>query len=133
VVHIGIVTIAGISGKAMKDKFEFEISPDGVIRTMYQEGIEKLAEDMGADIKTSCRASDVEWEDDGIHKGWTVRSAYDRDLAVRWQNYGNMGFEADVSIYGELLFFPTREEALAEEVKHFWKLLEPQRKKNVNE
>ncbi len=127
----------------MKDIFEIEIREDGTIRMMYQDGVEKMAEEMGGTITTSCRASDVEWEEVGSEKGWTVRSAYDKELAVRWiHNFGSVGMRPKInecrdersnfacSKEGDIAVFSTREEALKEEVKHFWALLAPKREGN---
>lgn len=113
----------------MKDNVELSIGPDGTLRTMYQDGVEKFAEEMGGEITTSCRASDVEWEDDGTQKGWTVRSAYDKDLAIRSKESGAIiGFKC--AREGNLHFFKTREDALKVEVTFFWELLAPKTEGN---
>lgn len=122
----------------MKDNFEIEIREDGTIRMMYQDGVEKMAEEMGGTITTSCRASDVEWEEVGPDKGWTVRSAYDKELALRWaHSFGPDGKKLPFSSInlvcskdGDIVVFTTREAALAEEVKHFWALLAPKHEGN---
>lgn len=122
----------------MKDNFEIEIREDGTIRMMYQDGVERMAEEMGGTITTSCRASDVEWEEVGPNKGWTVRSAYDKELAIRWTHSFTPGgmrpefvpLNFACSKEGDIVVFPTREEALKEEVKHFWALLAPKHEGN---
>lgn len=110
----------------MKDTFEVKIGSDGTIQMMYQDGIEVFAEDLGGGISTSCRASNVEWEETEGKKGWTVRSAYDQDLALRFVETDGIR-ELICSCYGELAFFQTREAALEKEVKFFWELLAPKR------
>lgn len=125
----------------MKDQVELKISPDGKIEVMYQDGIEEFAEELGGEIRTSCRASNVEWEEIGEKKGWTVRSAYDTELAIRWryqipkesQKIEFVPSDWGISKQGQLVFFPTREEALKEEVKFFWELLAPKGKNDGNE
>ena len=105
----------------MKDEFELKIGPDGTIETIYQEGIEKFAEEMGAEVSTVCRASDVEWEEAGDKKGWTVRSARDPKLAIRSREQGNIT-ELKCLRDGYLHFFETRKEALEVEIQFFWEL-----------
>lgn len=120
----------------MKSTFEIEIDPDDPkLRMIHQEGIENFAENLGGEISTSCRASDVEWEVDGERKGWTVRSAFRKELALRWKESKKVttgaymaSLDIAVSEVGELVFFPTREEAIQEEIKNFWELLAPSRR-----
>lgn len=97
----------------MKDTFEIEISLDGTIGTVYQDGIEKLADEMGAEIVRTCRVSHVEPEG----KNWVVRSAMDPELALRWKHEDPLSLEVTVSKEGVLAQFPTREEALQQEIK----------------
>ena len=113
----------------MKDNVELEIAPDGTIRAMYQDGIERFAEEMGGEISTSCRASDVEWEEAEGKKGWTVRSAYNKHLALRYVTNDGIR-EIICGRIGELVVFQTREDALKEEVRFFWELLAPKREGN---
>lgn len=118
----------------MKDYFELEVDPDGTIRTMYQDGIEKFAEDIGGTIKTSCRASDVEWEDfGGEDKGWTVRSAYNKALGLRLFPLPAEGltiseFKLSDDESKPMMTFKTRELALWHEQQNFWALLAPKGK-----
>ena len=119
----------------MKDNIELEIDEDGTIRTIHQEGIEAFAEQMGGEISTSCRASNVEWEEAPNGKGWTVRSAYDNDLAIRWKfknDFEKVQFvplDFCVSKDGEIAVFHTREEAIVWALKFFWELLAPRNQK----
>ena len=94
----------------MKDKFAMEFKPDGTFGMVYQEGIEDLAKDMGSEVVQTCRVSYVEPE--GQH--WTVRSALDLDLAIRW---AANGLEPVVSREGKLMLFETRDEALQQEIR----------------
>jgi hypothetical protein len=68
----------------MKDEFELEILPDGTIRTMYQDGIEDFAKEIGAEVSSVCRLTQVEWEEGVTEKGWTVRSEHDPRFCIRW-------------------------------------------------
>jgi hypothetical protein len=51
--------------------------------------------------------------------GWTVRAAKDMNLALRSTDFGKVA----PSYEGLVITFPTREEALKEELKHFWTLV----------
>src|SRR5579863_3253262 len=110
----------------MKDNFELKIDADGTIQTIYQDGIEEFAQAIGADLTRSCRASNVEWEEIGDRKGWTVRSAHDSELAIRsgeplTEEARNHPYEfKDPHVVSRndlrsIVVFQTREEALAEE------------------
>lgn len=105
----------------MKDRFELRITQDGSIEGIYQDGLAQL---LDANEVRVCRASNVEWEEspDGIEKGWTVRSAKDPELAIRWRNVG-LELDQHVVHSGILVFFNNREDALKQEVKFFWDLL----------
>jgi hypothetical protein len=100
-----------------EDRLELEVE-NGVIRSIYKDDIHPLLDGMGS--TTVARASNVEWEDVGLDRGWTVRSASKPYLALRL-NCGRI----IVSEEGPLVFFNTREEALKEEINHFWELLPP--------
>lgn len=108
----------------MKDTFDLKINADGTIETIYQDGIETFADEIGGPVSVVCRASEVEWEEsveDGTKKGWTVRSSKDHTLAIRSRESGNIiGFNCSRS--GSLHFFRTREEALQVEITFFWEL-----------
>lgn len=106
----------------MKDSFEIKIDTDGIIRTVHQEGIESFAKEIGGEISTSCRASDVEWEDFGSNKkGWTVRSAYNNKLALRHSADKEVLCNENEEL--SVVVFETREEAIKWELKFFWELL----------
>lgn len=123
----------------MKDEFELKVGPDGTIETIYQDGIEAFAKDMGADVANVCRASDVEWEEIEAPlnarfpatKGWSVRSVKNRLKALRMRSHFNPGF-TDERYFDELVcsddenlaiaLFDTREAAITQEIKHFWEL-----------
>lgn len=111
----------------MKSEMKFKIGPGGLIETIYDDGLEELAKDMGADLSQVCRASSVEWEDAGQEKkGWTVRAAYDSELAARLLI--DCAAKVVPSRTGELIYFTTRAAALEWEVEHFWQLLPPKEK-----
>ena len=97
----------------MKDTFEMEIKPDGTIGMVYQDGIETLADEMGADLVRTCRVSHVEPEG----KNWVVRSATDPARALRWKDEDPNSLEVTVSTEGDLAQFSTREEAIQQEIK----------------
>lgn len=103
----------------MKDQFELRIGPGGSIESIYDDGLVKLAQDLGADVSAVCRASTVEWEEIDGRKGWVVRSAHDPELAIRVTDWCRWGPARE----GALLMFQTREAALREEIRFFWKLL----------
>lgn len=113
--------------KSMKDEFELRIGPGGIIESIYQDG---LAEAIGAETKTVERASNVEWESDGKNMGWTVRCAADPHLALRRMR-ASTNTVASKSFDLDVIFFQTREEALKEEVEHFWELYACQHHKVV--
>jgi hypothetical protein len=72
----------------MKNQFEINITKDGKLETIYQDG---LPQKLNAAVEKVERASSVEYEN----------------------------IEGRI---GAVLTFQTREEALEEEVKHFWGL-----------
>lgn len=111
----------------MDDRFELIIDSDGNIQTIYRDGIEELANEMGAEISTVCRASHVEPEEIDGRKGWTVRSAKNPEFALRTTDWCTWkpGFEDA----GQVTVFPTRDEAIKEEIRFFWELLRAETKK----
>lgn len=120
----------------MKNEMKFRIGPGGVIDTIYQDGLEEFAKDIGADLTTVCRASNVEWEEERVgpwvRKGWSVRAAHDNELALR--ENGILGVpEPSRDRERPVHFFGTREEALKLEVQFFWQLLPPKEDRNVRE
>lgn len=124
----------------MKDSFELKVGPDGTMETIYQDGIEGFAESIGAEVSTVCRASDVEWEDWKEYspvnarfpasKGWSVRSVANPLMALRVRSDFNLGIGeryidhivCSTNEYLAVMLFPTREEAIEQEIKHFWEL-----------
>lgn len=124
----------------MKDSFELKVGPDGTVETIYQDGIEGFAESIGAEVSTVCRASDVEWEEVEkpinarfpATKGWSVRAAHRPALALRMQSSLNPGIGeryCDDIVCSDneslaIVLFETREDAITQEIKFFWKLLE---------
>lgn len=101
----------------MKNEFDLKITPDGTIETIYQDGLEDLAKEMGGEVAQVCRASNVEWEEIGTRKGWSVRSAKRPDFALR-----RLYDAIEPGLVGNIVLFETREEALTEELKFFWEL-----------
>lgn len=123
----------------MKAEFELKVGPDGTIETIYQDGIEAFAEEMGADVSTVCRASNVEWEEVPqplnarfpATKGWSVRSVKNPLMALRMKSDFNPGFTderyTDTLVCSSdpelgIALFDTREAAITQEIKHFWEL-----------
>lgn len=123
----------------MKKTFELEIDSDGTIRTIYQDGIEEFAEDLGAEVAQVCRASNVEWEEvsEPINKrfpatkGWSVRSAKNGLVALRHKSDFNPGIgeryidsvvcSSDTNL--GIILFSHRDDALEYEEKFFWQLM----------
>jgi hypothetical protein len=99
----------------MKNQFEINITKDGKLETIYQDG---LPQKLNAAVEKVERASSVEYENIEGRIGWTVRSAKDPELALRATDWCRCG----PARTGAVLTFQTREEALEEEVKHFWGL-----------
>jgi hypothetical protein len=110
----------------VKDSFELKIGPDGTIETIYQDGIEQFAEEMGADVSTVCRASEVEWEvveyPDHTEKGWSVRSAKNGLKALRVQYGTQCRIVCSDDTNLAIALFTSREAAIEQEIKHFWEL-----------
>lgn len=120
-------------------ELNLDVGTDGVIRSIYSDDLNKLAEETGGTIVRVCRLSNVEWEElmvgpDGKpEKGWTIRAAHDPELALRW----TMPFEERclyrISAYhiakeGELVYFSHREEAIEVEKAHYAQLMPPKEK-----
>lgn len=119
----------------------FSVESDGIIRTIYKDELNKIAEDMKADITTVCRASEVEWEvvekplnaRFPMTQGWSIRAAHRPQLAIRWSSSLNAGVgeryvdELLCSDNKELAIalFESRENALKWEVHFFDSLLPP--------
>ncbi len=133
----------------MSDKKEKKISldfgTDGVIRTIYSDELPELAEKIGGEISTVCRASNVEWEKVEVPAsernpqlaGWSVRAAHDPQLALRVKTVKNITTmtEKDVVTCSRdeslpIMLFSTREGAIREEVENFFNLLPPRNTQN---
>lgn len=102
----------------MKPQFELRIGPDGIIGSIYQDGLAELLE---AEIIKVERASTVEWESMWSEDGWTVKAAHDQKLALRHD--GVLGIVPSRDQHLLMAIFKTREEALEAENKFFWDLL----------
>lgn len=102
---------------------QLQISEDGSIRTIYQDGVLPLLEDLAEAKASISRASDVEWEE----TGWTVRAHHDNELAIRLVVRDGRYCRV-VAKEGELAIFPNREDALEAERAMFWQLL-PEKEK----
>jgi hypothetical protein len=107
------------------DSIEIEVAPDGTIRTMYKDDIEKLLGGQIADVK---RASRVEHEtatiNGNIRHGWSVRAEHNPEIAARVLSTVEV-FDIIVSKDDDLplAIFEKRAEALNFERDHFWDLL----------
>jgi len=108
------------------EQMELEFGTDGVIRTVYRDGIEKFAEDIGAEVRTVCRAAHVEWETINGESGWTIRAAHDPSLHIR-----DVGSSEPVLIctrdtsHGRVCLCVERKTAMEIEQSFFFKLLPP--------
>src|SRR4051812_38239017 len=106
-------------------RVELEIGEDGVIRTIYNDGLEKFAESLGGEISTVCRASNVEWETVDGFSGWTIRAAHDKELAIKDVGSSEPVFVCNRNPENRIALFTKRETALKVEVQFFFKLLPP--------
>lgn len=129
----------------MNDKagreFVLDIGSDGVIRTIYKDELKEIAEDMKGEISTVCRASNVEWEvvEKPLNarfpatKGWSVRSAHNPTLALRWESSLNAGIGdryTDNLVCSDnehlaIALFESRDNAIKWEIHFFADLLPP--------
>lgn len=103
----------------MKEHFQIEISPEGKVKCIYQEGIEEFARAMGGDITQVGRASHIEWE----NGSWVVRSAKNPDFAIRVLEETETSLKMHVSNEGKMVTFNSKAEALYWEEELFWALL----------
>lgn len=122
-----------------KEEIQLEIGHGGVIRSIYRDSLQDLAQSIGGKIEDVCRASNVEWEtvEKPLNarfpatKGWSVRSAHDPELALRWESSLNAGIGEryiDTIVVSKnphlaIVLFDEREKAIEYEVKHFWELI----------
>ena len=93
------------------------VTPEGKIGTIYDDSVLTLADAIGGNVRV-IRASTVSYDNE--RKGWTVRSVHDPELAIRAADWCRWG----VAREGNLIAFKTRAEALNEEHKLFWELME---------
>ena len=109
----------------MKQEFEVRILPGGVVQTIYQDGIEAFASELGAEVSSISRASNVEW--DKLLEGWTVKAAHDPRIAICYAVEGRCTtysrFQVADTCNRTIAVFDTRDEALKQEVEFFWQLL----------
>lgn len=106
---------------------QIQISPTGKVTYVYDDVLALTLKTLG-ELKVG-RASNVEWEDYLIpstgqrYTGWTVRSAAQPLYRFLQRSPADGSIEVTHNGGGLPAFFPTREEALREEVAHFWELL----------
>ena len=93
--------------------FSMRIGADGNVTMIYKDGDVPFMEQLGV-IDDVDRASHVEWSEGG----WTVTSAHDTTIALRYDDDGNVVAARS----GELARFTERAEALRHEVAAFWNL-----------
>lgn len=111
----------------MKDRVELLIDgADGHIEMPHEDGADELASAIGGTVESSQRAGVVEWEGSfspapGANGGWTVRSPRNAFIAIRRDFEGNLELSSISS--HPVVFFKTRDEAVAEERKLFWLLV----------
>lgn len=104
------------------EEIEIKIDEEGNLKSIYKDELRPLYKALGGILSVG-RASDVEWEDiEWVGQGWTVRSHKNPKRALRHKK--KMFKRAIiVSEEGPIVFFNSREDALACEVKHFWELI----------
>ncbi len=98
---------------------DLKILPDGRLLGPYDEAVMGVAEEMGAEILSIKRASNVEWEEIEGQRGWVVRACHDAELAIRKKPTGMYHAAKE----GKLVFFKSRSEALDAEMDYFWDLV----------
>lgn len=121
-----------------KKKVTVEIGLDGTIRMVYSDDLWAFAEKIGGDMTATCRASNVEWEENYLlHNrkikisGWVIRAAHDPSLAIRMKEYDNAvsdEVECSRDAGKELAVYEERKTAIAVELKFFHELLPPPKK-----
>ena len=106
-------------------KLELEVTPRGKIRTVYDDSRVDMMKGFGT--MSVHRASHVEWEhiymSGQTYEGWTVRAAHKPTLVFLGRSPADGSIIVVKNGVGLPAFFKTREEALKEEVEHFWELL----------
>ncbi len=110
----------------MSEEVKLVIATNGLITSIHKDELMEVLKKLGqVNIQ---RASNVEWEKGESEEGWTVRAAHDPKLCLRAVPSDFTPWTASTDDSLPIAFFPTREGALAAEVKHFWHLLPPDRK-----
>lgn len=110
-------------------ELNLDVGPDGVIRSIYSDDLNKVAEGVGEVVRV-CRLSNVEWEDHGEGlRGWVVRAAHDTELAIRDVGSAEPVFVVSRDPQLRLAIFTSREVAVAVEVSHYEELMPPKEKR----
>lgn len=107
-------------------ELNLDVGPDGVIKSIYSDKLNDLAEKIGGDLVQVCRLSHVEWEEVGNEKGWTVRSAHDPELAIRWILQRST---VSTNPAFPIAVFSSRQDALFAEKAHVDELMPPKEKR----
>jgi len=112
-------------------ELEILVTPKGRAVSVYRDEMKPFFEEMGkVDIK---RASMVEYEkiysNGQTYEGWTVRANHSPNYVYLRRSPTDGSIEVTTNGHGLPAFFSTREEALKEEVKNFWKLLPEEAKR----
>jgi hypothetical protein len=133
----------------MKDTITLVVKPGGNIETIYQDGIEEFAKEMGATVSSICRLSNVEWEK--VEKplnarfpateGWSVRSAKNPNLALRHESSLNAGIGeryidsvvCSDNLHLAIILFSNRKDALELEEKFYQQLMQQKGFSNASE
>lgn len=104
---------------------DFLFKPNGKVVAAFTDETQQTLQAVGH--PEVARASNVEWERIGNDEGWTVRAAYDPELAIRAVLHSG-GYRKVVSRTGDILCFVTRAAALEAEQQFFWELLPPEKR-----
>ncbi len=117
----------------------FDVDVDGIIRTIYDDSLTKMVPDMSGEMVMVCRLSNVEWEESQNAKGWSVRAAHHKDLAIRIQRLPDPNIRGkytntlvcsdDTNL--EIYLFAERDKAIETEKKFYSQFLPP-REINAN-
>lgn len=125
------------SPEAGSRKTTLEIGPDGTIRMVYSDDLWEFAEKIGGDMKATCRASNIEWEEVSLNRtyfhrptkisGWVIRAAHDKDLAIRMTDPEGQeeGLECSRDLSKEVAVYEERKTAIEVEIQFFHELLPP--------
>ena len=112
----------------------FEVGTDGVIRTIYSDDLNDFTKKLNGEISTVCRASQVEWEQVGEQKGWTVRAQHNPRMALR-EKITEDKWVAEIVCSDDSTInpfvFSSREDALKMEVEFFFQLLPPKHERGT--